>query len=258
MTESNVTVADQSSGVDIRGFTRSVGGSTVFIQGITTYRAGIPSYLTLYAQHSGSLTYTLPSSRTGKRSEGSGITTSATHVQVLTIRPVRSDADGIVNYVEDTGVTSGTTLCNSLRFFGMDALMEDIILNGTVKFYANVNVKSSSTTACTCTGVKFRLLAMTATDTYTNVTDEITVTFGAAISNATTAYVVANAKTAFATAEIGTQASPAAYALAAGNRLVLQITVLGTVGSAMTATGCVNCDAGSSLTYVEIPVEEAI
>jgi hypothetical protein len=258
MTESNITVTDQETGSDVRVLSRSIGGSTVYIQGITNYRAGIPSYLALYAQHSGTGLYTLPGSHTGKRNEGTGVTTSATQNQILTIRPVRSDIDGVTNYVEGIGVTSGTTIADRIRFFACEELLEPLTLKGTVKFYVNANVKSSSTTACTLTAVKVRLCALTDTDTYDNITDEITVTFGAAISNATTAYVTASAKTVFCTAEVGTQASPAAYTLLAHSRLVLLITLMGTVGSAMTATACVNCDTGSSVTYVEIPIEEAI
>lgn len=105
--------------------------------------------------------------------------------------------------------------------------------------------------ACTLTGVTFKLLKITATDTYTDIGVSVTKTLAAAISNATTAYVTASAKTVYGIAEV---ASP--VVVAAGQRLVMEVTILGTVGSAMTATACINCAIGSFQTGCEFAVEE--
>ena len=258
MSDSDVTVTDQGSGVDVRGFLRSVGGSNKFLQTLVGMRGSIPSYLNLSLQHSGTNNLTLPSSWTAKKDEQTGTTTSATQKNLATILFVRSDSDGISNIIEGS-VAAGTTILNQARFFQAETFYENLIIKGTVKFYINVNVKSSGATACTLTGVTVKLRAMTATDTYVDITDAVSLTFASAISNATTAYVAANAKTAFIFAEAASTAWVSAnYTLSSSQRLVIEITLSGTVGASMTATACINVDAGGMVSFYQIPIEEVL
>lgn len=255
MSDTTTGITDQTDqSVDLfRSIERTVNGEDVLIQGVTNYSAGILRRVVMAAQAFGGTngaTITLPSSWTAKKDEQTGTTTGATQQYVILRRPQPSDNEGAVAVVEGS-VASGTTILDRARFFSIEDFLEPVTIYGPVKFWANVNVKSSSTTACTLTGVTFRLRTLTATDTYGDVTAATTKTLAAAISNATTGYVTASAKTVYVTADVATP-----LVLAAGQRLVLEVTLLGTVGAGMTATACINCAAGSAQAGCEFGVEE--
>lgn len=255
MADATTGITDQDDqNVDkFRSFSRSVNSNTVLVQGVTNYAAGILRRMVLAAQVWGGtngLTMTLPSSWTAKKDEQPGTTTSASQTYLLMRRPQCSDNEGALAVIEGSA-TSGTTILDRARIFNIESFLEPVTIYGPIKFWSNVNVKSSSTTACTLTGVKFQLLAITATDTYTDIGASVTKTLATAISNATTAYVTASAKTVYGIAEV---ASP--VVLAAGQRLVMEVTVYGTVGAGMTATVCLNCAIGSCQTGCEFAVEE--
>lgn len=256
MADTDTGITDQTDqSVDLfRSYSRSVAAKTVLVQGVTTYAAGVLKRMALAGQVLGGtngLSMTLPSSWTAKKDEQSGTSTGATQTYLLMRRPVPSDNEGSLAVVEGS-VGTGTTILDRARFFSVEDWLEPVTIYGPIKFWANLNVKSSSTTACTLTGIKFQLRVLTDTDTYTDIGAACTKTLAAAISNSTNAYVTASAKTVYGFAEV---ASP--VVVAAGQRLVLECTVYGTVGAGMTATVAINTAIGSFQTGVEFGVEEA-
>ena len=92
MTDTEIRVTDQTSGEYVRTYERSVNATAVNMQAVVSMRAGIQNWLTLYAQHLGDETITLPDG-------------STTTKYILTRRPMPSDLEGVEDEAEDTGNT---------------------------------------------------------------------------------------------------------------------------------------------------------
>jgi hypothetical protein len=265
MTDSYITVIDQTSGTKVRGVAKTVGGQSTYAQAYVTYRAGLMNYLTLFAQVMGTSNgttgapdlggiITLPSSRTAKVCDLTGYTTQATHNHILTRRAMPSDVIGAdpvavgVNYCEATtvGISDNTTV-NQIRFFFEERLLESLLVDGVVKCRTTVSLKSANASGTAyMQQVIFKLRLLTATDTYTDIG---TVTVPVTFSNATTTYVD---KSVYGLIPV------TSGSINKDQTLVLEIITTGKVSNASyAASHKISFDPGSSRTYVEIPIEEA-
>lgn len=235
MTDTEIRVTDQTSGEYVRTYERTVNSIAVNMQAVVPMRAGILNWFTLYAQHLGDETITLPD----------GSTTTA---YILTRRPMPSDLEGVENYAEDTGNTNTTSASVLSKSFYLDEkLLETLQLNGTVRFRTTVAVKSSGTTDIAyIDSVKFSLYKIDSSGTSTQLGSTRTVTVN--IQNNTTTYVE---KSVVGLIELS------GATLESAQKLYATIDIWGhTAGSTDTFDVRLSYDAGTSKTYVEIAVEE--
>ena len=231
-----ITVTDQSSGKDVRTTVRTINSSDYHMQAVVPFRAGILNWLTLYAQHLGDETITLPDG-------------STTTKYILTRRPMPSDLEGVENYAEDTGNTNTSSASVLSKSFYLDEkLLEDLQLNGTVRFRTTVGVKSSGTTdTAYIDSVKFSLYKIDSSGTSTQLGSTRTVTVD--IQNNTTSWVERSV--------VGLMELSGAV-LESSQKLYVTIDIWGhTAGSTDSFDVRLRYDAGTSKTYVEIAVEEA-
>lgn len=216
-----------------------------------TYVSGIGSFsnipiidwFTLYAQHSGTSTNTLPF--TAKYDEAQ--TTSATQYQVLTRRLHPDSLVSVVSSREYTTTSTGdnTTLVNGIKFFLDESFAATLTIVKSVRFRTVIQLKSSNASGTAyLQRVIFKLRALTANDTYRDLAEK-TVTVNA--STTSTSYVNE--------AVIGVVKIDTDQALTTGEKLVLEITTDGK-GSSGSYTTYHNIlfTAGSSETYVEFGV----
>jgi len=244
MTDTEIRVLDQASGEFVRTIERTVNSVAVNMQGLVKFRGAIQQWLTLYAQHIGDDTITLPYQAKSDESEAS----STTQKQVLTRRPMPSDLEGVVNSIEKTtqATTDNTVVISGMRFFLDEKLLETLQLNGTVRFRVTLAVKTNNAAATAyLQKVVFSVRKLTGNDTYTTLgTKTVTVN----ISNATTTYVE---KSVIGIVDLSGQT------LLTGEKLVLEITTNGKITNATyICTHRLSYDASTSKTFVEISVEE--
>lgn len=244
MTDTEIRVLDQATGEYVRTVERTVSAVAVNMQGMVKFRGAIQQWLTLYAQHIGDDTITLPYQAKSDETEAS----STTQKQVLTRRPSPSDLEGVVTSIEKTtqAIGDNTTVINCMRFFLDEKLLETLQLNATIRFRVTVGVKTSNTSGTAhLQQVIFKLRKLTAADTYTTL-GEKTVTVN--IQNATTTYIE---KSVIALIDAS------AKTLAVGEKLLLEVTTNGKISDASyTCTHRLSYDAGTSKSFVEIAVEE--
>lgn len=244
MTDTEIRVPDQAAGEYVRTIERTVNSLGVNIQCMVGFRGAIQQWLTLYAQHIGDDTITLPYQAKSDETESS----STTQKQVLTRRPSPSDLEGVVNSIEKTTQATGenTTVINCMRFFLDEKLLETLQLNATIRFRVTVAVKTNNVSGTAhLQQVVFKLRKLTANDTYTTLgTKTVTVS----ITNATTTYVE---KSVLGIIDASAQT------LAAGEKLLLEVLTNGKITNASyICTHQLSYDAGTSKTYCEIGVEE--
>ena len=235
MTDTEIMVADQTSGEYVRTFERSVNANAVNMQAVIPMRAGIQNWLTLYAQHLGDETMLLPDG-------------STTTKYILTRRPMPSDLEGVENEAEDTGNTNTTSASVLSKSFYLDEkLLETLQLNGTVRFRATVAVKSSGTTDIAyIDSVKFSLYKIDSAGTSTQLGSTRTISVD--MQNNTATYLE---KSVVALIDLSDET------LEAAQKLYAKIDIWGhTAGSTDTFDVRMSYDAGTSKTYVEIAVEE--
>jgi len=235
MTDTEIMVTDQTSGEYVRTYERTVNSTAVNMQAVVPMRAGIQEWLTLYAQHLGDESITLPDG-------------STTTKYILTRRPMPSDLEGVENDAEDTGNSNTTSASVLLKSFYLDeTILETLQLNGTVRFRTTVAVKSSGTTNMAyIDSVKFSLYKIDSSGTSTQLGSTRTVTVD--IQNNTTTYLE---KSVVALLDLSSET------LEAAQKLYAKIDIWGhTAGSTDTFDVRMSYDAGTSKTYVEIAVEE--
>ena len=235
MTDTEIMVTDQTSGEYVRTIERSVNSTDVNMQAVVPMRAGILNWLTLYAQHLGDETITLP--------DGS-ITTK----YILTRRPMPSDLEGVENEIEDTGNTNTTSASVLSKNFYLDEkILETLQLNGTVRFRTTTAVKSSGTTdTAYIDSVKFSLYKIDSSGISTQLGSTRTVSVD--IQNNTTTYLE---KSVIALIDLSNET------LESTQKLYVKIDIWGhSAGSTDTFDVRISYDAGTSKTYVEIAVEE--
>ena len=243
MSDTEIRVIDQSTGEYVRTVERTVNSIGVNMQSIVKFRGAIQQMLTLYAQHIGDDTITLPYQAKSDETESS----SATQKQILTRRPSPSDLEGVVNSIEKTTqATVTTTVINCMRFFLDEKLIETLQLNATIRFRVTVAVKTNNVSGTAhLQQVVFKLRKLTANDTYTTLgTKTVTVN----IENATTTYVE---KSVLGIVDASAQT------LATGEKLLLEVLTNGKITNASyVCTHKLSYDAGTSKTYCDIGVEE--
>lgn len=244
MTDTEIRVLDQASGEFVRTIERTVNSVAVNMQANVGFRGAIQQWLTLYAQHMGDDTITLPFQAKSDETEAS----SATQKQILTRRPTPSDLEGVVNSIEKTtqAIGDNTTVINCMRFFLDEKLLETLQLNATIRFRVTVAVKTNNVSGTAhLQQVVFKLRKLTAADTYTTLgTKTVTVN----ITNATTTYIE---KSVVAIVDASAQT------LATGEKLLLEVLTNGKISNASyVCTHRLSYDAGTSKTYCEIAVEE--
>ena len=243
MADTEIRVIDQSTGEYVRTVERTVNSIGVNMQSIVKFRGAIQQMLTLYAQHIGDDTITLPYQAKSDETESS----SATQKQILTRRPSPSDLEGVVNSIEKTTQATGTTtVINCMRFFLDEKLIETLQLNATIRFRVTVAVKTNNVSGTAhLEQVVFKLRKLTANDTYTTLgTKTVTVN----IENATTTYVE---KSVLGIVDASAQT------LATGEKLLLEVLTNGKITNASyVCTHRLSYDAGTSKTYCDIGVEE--
>jgi len=235
MTDTEIRVTDQTSGEYVRTYERSVNATAVNMQAVVPMRAGIQNWLTLYAQHLGDETITLPDG-------------STTTKYILTRRPMPSDLEGVENESEDTGNSNTTSASVLSKSFYLDEkILETLQLSGTVRFRATVAVKSSGTTDIAyIDSVKFSLYKIDSAGTSTQLGSTRTVSVD--MQNNTTTYLE---KSVVALLDLSSET------LEAAQKLYAKIDIWGhTAGSTDTFDVRMSYDAGTSKTYVEIGVEE--
>jgi len=234
MTDTEIRVTDQTSGEYVRTYERTINAIAVNMQAVVPMRAGILNWLTLYAQHLGDETITLPDSTTTK--------------YILTRRPMPSDLEGVENYAEDTGNTNTSSASVLSKSFYLDEkLLETLQLNGTVRFRTTVAVKSSGTTDIAyIDSVKFSLYKIDSGGSSTQLGSTRTVTVD--IQNNTTSWVE---KSVVGLMELS------GATLESAQKLYATIDIWGhTAGSTDSFDVRLSYDSGTSKTYVEIAVEE--
>ncbi|RLG20059.1 hypothetical protein DRN77_08130 [Methanosarcinales archaeon] len=235
MTDTEIMVTDQTSGEYVRTYERNVNSNAVNMQAVVPMRAGIQDWFTLYAQHLGDESITLPDG-------------STTVKHVLTRRPMPSDLEGVENESEDTGNSNTTSASVLSKSFYLDEkIIETLQLNGTVRFRATVAVKSSGTTDIAyIDSVKFSLYKIDSSGTSTQLGSTRTVSVD--MQNNTTTYLE---KSVVALLDLSSET------LEAAQKLYAKIDIWGhTAGSTDTFDVRMSYDAGTSKTYVEIGVEE--
>jgi len=244
MSDTEIRVLDQASGEYVRTIERTINSIGVNMQGIVPFRGAVQQWLTLYAQHVGDDTITLPYQAKSDETEAA----STTQKQILTRRPSPSDLEGVVNSIEKTTQATGdnTTVINCMRFFLDEKLLETLQINGTIRFRVTVAVKTSNTSGTAhLQQIVFKLRKLTANDTYTTLgTKTVTVS----ITNATTAYVEKSVLGLI---------DASAKSLATDEKLLLEVLTNGKISNASyVCTHRLSYDAGTSKTYCEIAVEE--
>ena len=244
MTDTEIRVTDQTAGEYVRTIERTVNSIGVNMQGIVKFRGAIQQWLTLYAQHTGDDTITLPYQAKSDETEAS----ATTQKQVLTRRPSPSDLEGVVNSIEKTtqATVDNTTVINCMRFFLDEKLPETLQLNATIRFRVTVAVKTNNISGTAhLQQVVFKLRKLTANDTYTTLgTKTVTVN----ITNATTTYVE---KSVIAIVDASAQS------IATGDKLLLEVLTNGKISNASyICTHRLSYDAVTSKSFVEIGVEE--
>ena len=246
MTDTEIRVLDQTTGEYVRTIERTVNSISVNMQSMVKFRGAIQQWWTLYAQHIGDDTITLPYQAKSDESESA----STTQKQVLTRRPAPSDPPlaGFVSSIEKTTQATGdnTTVINGMRFFLDEKLLETLQLNATIRFRATVGVKTNNTSGTAhLQQVLFKLRKLTAADTYTTLGEKI-VTIN--LQNATTTY---------AERSVIALIDASAQTLATGEKLLLEITTNGKISNASyICTHRLSYDTGTSKTFCEIAVEE--
>ena len=244
MSDTEIRVPDQASGEYVRTIERTINSLGVNMQGVVPVRGAIQHWFTLYAQHIGDDTITLPYQAKSDESESA----STTQKQILSRRPSPSDLEGVVNSIEKTTQATGdnTTVINCMRFFLDEKLLETLQLNATIRFRVTVAVKTNNVSGTAhLQQVIFKLRKLTAADTYTTLgTKTVTVN----ITNATTTYVE---KSVLGIVDASAQT------LATGEKLLLEVLTNGKITNASyICTHRLSYDAGTSKTYCEIGVEE--
>lgn len=244
MSDTEIRVLDQVSGEFVRTIERTVNAVDVNMQSVIPFRGAIQRWLTLYAQHIGDDTITLPYQAKSDETESA----SVTQKQILTRRPTPSDLEGVVNSIEKTTQATGdnTAVINGMRFFLDEKVLETLQLNASIRFRATVAVKTNNVLGTAhLQQVVFKLKKLTADNTYTTLGTK-TVTVG--ITNATTTYVE---KSVVALVDASAQT------LATNEKLLLEVLTNGKITNASyICTHRLSYDAGTSKTYCEIAVEE--
>lgn len=203
----------------------------------------ILDWLTLYCQHTGDDTLTLP--YTAISSVLPSVATATTTKYILTRRLVPADLSNVVSIIENTTTTSANDVSIiNVRFFLDENLVNDLLLAGAMRAKISADVKSSSTTACYLTSVTLSLKKLTAADTFTTIATK-TVTLNA--SNATAAYVAA--KSIIATLPISPE-----VIVTPSEKLCFEVLTTGKAGSGMTCTHKLIFTAGTSSSYIELGV----
>jgi ribosomal protein L9 len=222
------------------GYTKGVDGQAVEVDDPYFF-----TWLTLYAQHLGDGSITLPYQAKSDESQGA----SATQQQILTRRPMPSDLEGIINEIEKTtqSTSDNTTVIDGLRFFLDEKLNKALNLNGTVRVRTTAAVKTNNVSGTAhLQQIVITLKKLTAANTYTSLgTQTVTVN----ITNATTAYAE---KSVVATFDLSSKN------VETGDKLLVEITTNGKITNASyVCTHRISFDAGTSKTYAEIGIKES-
>ena len=262
--KSQTYVAEDSTG-KIRCVAKTFGSDIRRMEGIIAFRSGLMNYLPLFAQVAGTSNATTGapvtggcidlSPRSALVSDETGITTQGLQNHILTRRALPTDIVGAsatvagVNFLEKaiTATTDNAMGIYHPRFFFDEKLVENLIINGTIKFRTSVSVKSSNTSIAYLQRVIFRLRQINTSDN----------NYGTDITTCTVTLNVQNATTTYTDYSVVGFAAVTGQLIEASRRLVLEIATDGKATSGSTCTHKLSFEPGSSRTYVEIPIEEA-